>query len=309
VLVVDDNATNRLILAERLRRWGCNPTSAESGEAALSAMKRAAEAGEPFSLIMIDAQMPAMDGFALVEHIQRHPEFSRPTIMMLTSTGERLGITRCRELGIAAYLVKPIRANELRDALLGVISLKVQEAPPQELAWCQTPREDQRPQTGLRILLAEDNRVNQYFALRLLQKRGYEVVLVGSGREVLAALEKQTFDLILMDVQMPEMDGFEATTAIREKEKATGTHVPIVAMTAHAMAGDRERCLAAGMDNYVSKPIRSQELFAAIAASGSASGSLGAENRIDKKENGVGDQSVLLTRPDGDTELLKKLMD
>jgi CheY-like chemotaxis protein len=134
------------------------------------------------------------------------------------------------------------------------------------LAWCQSPREDQRPPTGLRILLAEDSQVNQYFALRPLQKRGYEVVLVGSGREVLAALEKQTFDLILMDVQMPEMDGFEATAAIREKEKATRTHVPIVAMTAHAMAGDRERCLAAGMNNYVSKPIRSQELFAAIAA-------------------------------------------
>jgi len=295
VLVVDDNATNRLILAERLRRWGCNPTSAESGEAALSAMKRAAEAGEPFSLVLTDAQMPGMDGFALVEHIQRHPEFSRPTIMMLTSTGQRLDVTRCRELGVAAYLVKPIRGHELRDALLAVIGMKVQEVPPRELARRQSPREDQRPPTGLRILLAEDNPVNQYFALRLLQKRGYEVVLAGSGREVLAALEKQTFDLILMDVQMPEMDGFEATAAIREKEKATGTHVPIVAMTAHAMAGDRERCLAAGMDNYVSKPIRSQELFAAIAASGS----LGAEDRIDKKENGVRDQSVLLTRPHG----------
>jgi signal transduction histidine kinase/DNA-binding response OmpR family regulator len=309
VLVVDDNATNRLILAERLRRWGCNPTSAESGEAALSAMKRAAEAGEPFSVIMIDAQMPGMDGFALVEHIQRHPEFSGPTIMMLTSTGQRLDVTRCRELGVAAYLVKPIRANELRDALLGVISLKVQEAPPPELARRQSPREDQRPQTGLRILLAEDSQVNQYFALRLLQKRGYEVVLVGTGREVLAALEKQTFDLILMDVQMPEMDGFEATAAIREKERATGAHVPIIAMTAHAMAGDRERCLAAGMDNYVSKPIRSQELFEAIAAFGPAPGSLGAENRIDKKDNGVLDESVLLTRAEGDTELLKKLID
>jgi CheY-like chemotaxis protein len=196
---------------------------------------------------------------------------------------------------VAAYLVKPIRGHELRDALLAVIGMKVQEVPPRELARRQSPREDQRPPTGLRILLAEDNPVNQYFALRLLQKRGYEVVLAGSGREVLAALEKQTFDLILMDVQMPEMDGFEATAAIREKEKATGTHVPIVAMTAHAMAGDRERCLAAGMDNYVSKPIRSQELFAAIAASGS----LGAEDRIDKKENGVRDQSVLLTRPHG----------
>jgi CheY-like chemotaxis protein len=309
VLVVDDNATNRLILAERLRRWGCNPTSAESGEAALSAMKRAAEAGEPFSLILTDAQMPGMDGFALVEHIQRHPEFSRPTIMMLTSTGQRLEVTRCRELGVAAYLVKPIRAHELRDALLAVISMKVQEAPPRELARRQSPREDQRPQTGICILLAEDNPVNQYFALRLLQKRGYEVVLAGSGREVLAALEKQTFDLILMDVQMPEMDGFEATAAIREKEKATRTHVPIVAMTAHAMAGDRERCLAAGMNNYVSKPIRSQELFAAIAAFAPAPGSLGAENRIDKKEDGVRDESALLTRPDGDTELLKELVD
>ena len=292
VLVVDDNVTNRLILAGRLSRWGCNPTSAESGEAALAALKRAAEAGEPFSLILTDAQMPGMDGFALVEHIQHHPEFSRPTIMMLTSTGQHLDVTRCRELGVAAYLVKPIRAHELRDALLAVISLKVQEAPPQELARRQSPGEDPRPQKGLCILLAEDNAVNQYFALRLLQKQGYEVVLAGSGREVLAALEKRTFDLILMDVQMPETDGFEATAAIREKEKATGTHVPIIAMTAHAMAGDRERCLGAGMDDYVSKPIRSQELFAAIAVFAPAPGSLGAENRIDKKENGVVDESV-----------------
>jgi signal transduction histidine kinase/CheY-like chemotaxis protein/HPt (histidine-containing phosphotransfer) domain-containing protein len=309
VLVVDDNATNRFILGEFLNRWGCKATLAESGEAALGALRRAAKMGEPFSIILTDAQMPGMDGFALVEHIQRHPEFARPTIMMLTSTDQHRDAARCRRLAVAAYLVKPIRAQELRAALLAVIGSKTLETTPPGRVKRPHLSEDQRFQPGLRILLAEDNPANQYFALRLLQKRGHEVVLAGNGREALEALEKQRFDLVLMDVQMPEMDGFEATAAIRERERATGAHLPIVAMTAHAMAGDREKCLAAGMDNYVSKPIRNKDLFEAINAFYPTKELSGKEDGSGNAEPGVLDKSGLLARVEGDGELLKTLAD
>ena len=309
VLVVDDNATNRFILGELLNRWGCKPVFAESGEAALLTLRRAAKTGETFSLILTDAQMPGMDGFALVEQIQRHPEFAHPTIMMLTSTDQHRDAARCRKLAVAAYLIKPIRAQELRDAMLAVIGSKTLETTPPERVKRPDRAQDQKFQAGLRILLAEDNPANQYFALRLLQKRGHEVVLACNGREALDAIEKHHFDLVLMDVQMPEMDGFEATAAIREKERATGTHLPIVAMTAHAMAGDREKCLAAGMDNYVSKPIRNKDLFEAIKAFYPAQESSGTEDGGNNAEPGVLDKSGLLARIEGDEELLRTLVD
>jgi signal transduction histidine kinase/DNA-binding response OmpR family regulator len=266
VLVVDDNATNRFILGELLTRWGGQTVSADSGEAALLALQEAAKAGEPFSLVLTDAQMPGMDGFALVERIRLHAEFARPIVMMLTSTDQHGGAARCRGLGVAAYIVKPIQAQELREAVLAVIGSRKLDAATPERVRPPELSEDQKLPTKLRILLAEDNPVNQHLARHLLQKRGHEVVVAGNGREALAALARHRFDLVLMDVQMPEMDGFEATAAIREKERTTGSHIPIVAMTAHAMAGDREKCMAAGMDKYVSKPIRNKELFDAIEA-------------------------------------------
>jgi CheY-like chemotaxis protein len=203
--------------------------------------------------------MPDMDGFALVEEIRRRPELSTATIMMLTSAGHRGDAARCQELGVAAYLLKPIRQSELREAIGRVLGAREREGaiPLITRFSLQDARE---PDANLRVLLAEDNLVNQRLAVRLLEKRGHRVVVAATGLEALQALEKESFDLVLMDVQMPEMDGLEATAAIREKEKGSGLHQAVVALTAHAMKGDREKCLASGMDGYLSKPIRPQEL-------------------------------------------------
>ncbi|MBI3697100.1 MAG: response regulator, partial [Acidobacteria bacterium] len=260
VLVVDDNATNRRILEEMLTKWEMRPTLADGGEAALAAMERAHAAGNPFPLVLTDAQMPGMDGFTLAERIRRNHQLAGAMIMMLTSVSLGSDAARCRELGVAAYLTKPIKQSELLDAILRVLGQPLQDHERAALVADYSLRENSR----LHILVAEDNPVNQKIAARLLRKRGYEVVVASDGKEALAALEKQRFDLVFMDVQMPHMDGFEATAAIREEEKATGAHVRIVAMTAHAMTGDRERCLQAGMDDYVAKPIRAEELYKAI---------------------------------------------
>ncbi len=242
-----------------LKRWEMKSRSVEGGEEALAQLSAAREAGEPYALILTDMHMPKMDGFALVERIRQRPELSTATIMMLTSAGHRGDAARCQELGIAAYLLKPIRQSELREAIARVLGAREQEgAIPLITRFSLQDARD--PTSVLRVLLAEDNPVNQLLATRLLEKRGHRVVVAANGREALAALEKESYDLVLMDVQMPEMDGFEATAAIREKEKGSGIHQPVIALTAHAMKGDRERCLAGGMDGYLSKPIRLQEL-------------------------------------------------
>ena len=259
VLVVDDNRTNRRILEGMLKRWEMKSRLVEDGEEALAQLSAAREAGEPYGLILTDMHMPKMDGFALVERIRQRPELSTATIMMLTSAGHRGDAARCQELGIAAYLLKPIRQSELREAIARVLGAREQKgAIPLITRFSLQDARD--PTSILRVLLAEDNPVNQLLATRLLEKRGHRVVVAANGREALAALEKESYDLVLMDVQMPEMDGFEATAAIREKEKGSGIHQPVIALTAHAMKGDRERCLAGGMDGYLSKPIRLQEL-------------------------------------------------
>jgi PAS domain S-box-containing protein len=259
VLVVDDNRTNRRILDGMLTRWEMRPVLADGGQAALAQLAAAREAGEPFGLILTDMHMPDMDGFELVEEIRRRPELATATILMLTSAGHRGDAARCQELGVAAYLMKPIRQSELREAVARVLGARQQEGaiPLITRFSLQDARE---PESFLRVLLAEDNLVNQRLAVRLLEKRGHSVTVAGTGLEALKALEKEKFDLVLMDVQMPEMDGLEATAAIREKEKSTGFHQTVVALTAHAMKGDREKCLAGGMDGYLTKPIRPQEL-------------------------------------------------
>lgn len=257
VLVVDDNATNRQILLKMLANWHTRPLAVESGAKAITALREAQGLGRNFPLILLDAQMPEMDGFALAESIKRNPEWGAATIMMLSSAGQRGDAKRCRELGVAAYLTKPVRQAELLDAVLTALGTRpIKDAAP-ALVTRHSLRENSH---HLRILLVEDNAVNQVLAVRLLEKRGHKVAVTGNGKEALAALEKDSFDLVLMDVQMPEMDGFEATATIREKEKTSGNHVPIIAMTAHAMTGDRERCLEAGMDDYITKPIRPEEL-------------------------------------------------
>jgi len=273
VLVVDDNQTNRCILGEMLRRWGMRPKLATNGDEALTMLQEAERSGTEFALLLVDSKMPEADGFTLVERIRQQADLRHMTIMMLTSAGQRGDAARCRELGIAAYLVKPIAQAQLLDAILNVLGRKVQtgrtagvgiggetaqEAP---LVTRHSLREAHQ---NLHILLAEDNVVNQVLACRLLEKHGHSVVVASNGRKALEELDKQKFDLVVMDVSMPEMDGFEAVAAIRAREEKTGTHMPIIAMTAHAMKGDRERCLAAGMDAYISKPLQPNELIQVI---------------------------------------------
>jgi signal transduction histidine kinase/DNA-binding response OmpR family regulator len=255
-LVVDDNATNRRLVEQLLRNWRMEPTAVDGGAEALRALLRARAAGAPFPLVLIDGRMPEMDGFALAARIKEDPTLTGSTVLMLTSDDRPGDLARCRDLGIAAYLVKPIRQSELLDAIVTAVGS------PEPAASTPAPA-PRRPATGrsLRVLLAEDNKVNQRLAVRLLEKRGHRVAVVDNGRDAVATAIAQPFDLILMDVQMPEMDGFEATAALRAAERGTGQRRPIVAMTAHAMKGDRERCLLAGMDEYLAKPIQPAEFF------------------------------------------------
>jgi two-component system, sensor histidine kinase and response regulator len=261
VLIVDDNATNRQILEKTLSYWNMRPTSASGAAAGLTLLQEAQASGAPFGLMLVDCHMPDIDGFMLVEQLQKLPQMRDLVTVMLTSGGQRGDGQRCKELGIAAYLIKPVLQSDLLEALLRVVGPRSGAAEPKQVITRHSLREARMP---LRVLLAEDNAVNQRLAVRLLEKEGHSVVVAGDGAKALAALERQPFDLILMDVQMPVMDGMEATAAIRKLEERSGAHIPIVAMTAHAMAGDRQRFLSLGMDGYVSKPIHSQDLFDTI---------------------------------------------
>jgi len=265
VLIVDDNRTNRRILERMLKRWEMKSTSVEDGQEALAQLSSAKKAGNPFGLVLTDMHMPKMDGFTLIEQIRQRPELSTAIIMMLTSAGHRGDGARCQELGVAAYLLKPIRQSDLREAIARVLGAREQKgAIPLVTRYSLQDARD--PATSLRVLVAEDNSVNQLLATRLLEKRGHRVMMTANGLEALAALEKESYDLVLMDVQMPVMDGLEATAALRAKEieKGDGIHQPVIALTAHAMKGDQDRCLAAGMDGYLAKPIRPQELDAVL---------------------------------------------
>lgn len=259
VLIVDDNATNRRLLEEILGNWGLRPVSTASGPEALLCLEEAHRSGCPFALVLLDGQMPDMDGFELAQRIGQHPEAAGAVLMMLTSGGQVGDLARCQDLGIRAHLMKPIKQSDLFDALMTVLDNPVHAPglPTEAFASTAAPRR-------LRVLLVEDNLVNQRLASLLLRKRGHEVVVAGNGQEALDALAQATFHAVLMDVQMPVMDGFEATGRIRGRETEGGPRLPIIAMTAHAMKGDRERCLAAGMDAYIPKPIQAHELFATL---------------------------------------------
>jgi CheY-like chemotaxis protein/nitrogen-specific signal transduction histidine kinase len=310
VLAVDDNPTNRRIIEETLWQWQMVPTVVDSGAAALEALQRACQAGEPFCLIILDAVMPEMDGYALAGLIRQHPEWVKATTMLLTSS-DHPGGARCRELGITSYLVKPIRQADLWRAILAALGASTAAEAPARPTLPPTPADAR----SLRILLAEDNAVNQKLAVCLLQKQGHTVEVVGTGREALAALVRQPFDLVLMDVQMPEMDGFEATARIRQREKATGGHVPIIAMTAYAMKGDRELCLQAGMDGYLSKPFRVAELTESIerlvpvrAAEAAQKSPTPAEDAVANAEKEL-DWKAALDQVEGNEDLLRDLVD
>jgi signal transduction histidine kinase/CheY-like chemotaxis protein len=262
VLVVDDNRTNRRILDVMLRGWGMIPTLVDSGAAGLAALTEAQTNDRPFTLVLLDFQMPGMDGFEFAERIHARPELSANTVMMLSSVGQRGDGVRCRELGIAAYLTKPVRQSLLVETMCAVLANKVVPARPAPLVTRHSLRETHRP---LHVLLAEDNAVNSLLATRLLKKQGHTVTLVTTGRGAVDAVAAEEFDLVLMDVQMPEMDGLEATGLIRESEIGTDRHIVIIALTAHAMSGDRQRCLDAGADGYLAKPFSLPQLVAAIA--------------------------------------------
>jgi PAS domain S-box-containing protein len=289
VLVVDDNHTSRRILAEMLRGWGMAPAPAEDGPAALAELKRAAGGGRPYRLALVDVMMPGMDGLGLAERIRQDPGLGGCAMVLLSSAGRPADPERCRELAVAGCLTKPVKQSELLAAILDALCAQAAGGQP---AGPPAPPAG-RPPAPLRVLLAEDGVVNQRVAVGLLALWGHTAVVAGNGREALAALEREPFDLVLMDVQMPEVDGFEATAAIRAREAGTGRHVPIIAMTAHAMKGDRERCLAAGMDGYVAKPVQPAELLQALGQFAPAAPAL--------------DRAALLARVGGDAQLLREI--
>jgi signal transduction histidine kinase/CheY-like chemotaxis protein len=258
VLIVDDNAVNRRILHTQLTRWHTRPTVVTNGREALDTLSAAAKAGRPFMLVLLDVNMPNLDGFQVAKEIAARPELAGATIMMLSSSGHPWETSRCRELGVSAYLTKPIQASDLHEAICRVLYR------PSTASAGTNKRSASHAARPMKVLLAEDNIVNQRVAVGLLARRGHTITVANNGLEALAELERGAFDVVLMDVQMPEMGGLEATAAIRERELVSGGHIRIVAMTAHAMKGDRERCLAAGMDAYLSKPIDPTLLYASL---------------------------------------------
>jgi signal transduction histidine kinase/CheY-like chemotaxis protein len=274
VLVVDDNLTNRRVLEELLRGWGMRPESAASARDALELTRQHTDGGKPFDIVLTDLQMAGMDGFSLAEELQRNAAGTKHVILMLSS-GDNVGnLARSREVGIAAYLTKPVRRCELRAAISAAI---VDGKPLGEHAGLSEQPDRRRPAPPadagrkLHILLAEDNEINQLVACGILEKAGHTVKVAQNGTEVVPMLGAESFDVVLMDIQMPEMDGFQATAAIREMEKHTGTHMPVIAMTAHALEGYREKCLMAGMDGYVTKPVRHDLLLKALTECGDMS--------------------------------------
>ncbi len=270
VLIVDDNATNRRILVEILANWMMKPTAVSGVTDALAELRRMADAGTPYAMVLTDANMPDVDGFELARQIHENRVLCRSMVMMLTS-GDRPGdIKRCGQLGVAAYLVKPIKQSELLDAILVAVGGQSSLTGSLEKSSSAT-RKASKPKS---ILLAEDSLINQKLAIGLLEKWGHRVTVANDGLEAVSLSGQNAFDLVLMDVQMPEMDGLDATRAIRRREELTGVHLPILAMTAHAMKGDRERCLEAGMDDYLMKPIRAEQLFQALERIGAATASI-----------------------------------
>ena len=307
-LVVDDNATNRRLLEEILSNWGMRPAMADGGWTGLETLRQAKSAGKPFPLVLIDALMPDMDGFTLAERIQEDPVLSGATIMMLTSSGHRGDAARCRKLGIAAYLHKPVKERDLLQAVLLAISSDRRNTKDAELITRHTLREEQRT---LRILLAEDDMVNRQLAEHLLRKFGHKVTSVSDGRKAVEAIRTagfDGFDVVLMDIQMPEMDGVEATAAIRALETGRPRRLPIIAMTAHAMKGDRARFLDAGMDGYIAKPVQPQELVSVIEQTVPKPQEAAREHQPKPAPQEVIDWKRALAAVDGDSELFHELL-
>jgi len=304
VLVVDDNGTNRLILEEMLNNWRMNPTAVESGQAALEEMLKAVRADEPFHLALLDGMMPQMDGLELAERIRQTPGLSETTLIMLSSAQNAAASARCRELGIDCCLMKPVKQSELLDSIVAALSVATaDEAAP--VVTVEYPESTK----SLHILLAEDGLVNQKVAVNLLQQRGHKVKVANDGQEAVDALDDRSFDAVLMDIQMPAMDGFEATAVIRKRESETGGHIPIIAMTAHAMKGDRERCLEAGMDGYIAKPIRAKDLYYTLEATVAKLQARQTQKSETAKEKDILDRDEILERTGASPETLKEIVE
>ena len=295
VLIIDDNATNRFVLREMVHRWGLRPTTADGGARGLEAIREATIQDDPYHVVLLDCHMPAMDGFMVAERIHEHPGMGGVTVLMLTSAERSSDITRCRELGLAAYLVKPVTQKELRATIVKVLS----GAP--ALGVPAVESKATRAERPLRILLAEDNVVNQKVAVSLLTRLGHQVTVAADGQAAVDAYRRHGFDLVLMDVQMPLLSGFDATRAIRQIEQASRTHMPIVAMTARAMKGDRERCLEAGMDDYISKPVQAKQMMEIIWRTLASSPAVQGTATID--------EAIALELVGGDEDVLRQIKD
>ena len=296
VLVVDDNATNRRVLERILRSWQMRPATVESGEAALDEIREGLSSGRPYPLALVDCVMPGMDGFELARRIRESPELSSTAIVMLTSA-DRLGdAARCRELGIKGFLIKPIKQAELRKAIAEALA----DLPAEKAESHEEPVVLNGDMKNLRILVAEDNQVNQMVARRMLEKSGHDVVVAADGKQALAALEQERFDVVLMDVHMPVMDGFETTAAIRHRQDGSGDRTPVIAMTANAIEQNLEQCLAAGMDAYITKPVQRDDLLRVIESTLIPA-------QVDGDENGAIDIDAALARIDNDREHLHEL--
>ena len=264
---MDDNATNLSILNEVLSNWGAKPVAVSSGPAALETLRSAEARGQPFVVALIDGMMPVMDGLDLARHIRSEPKIAGVLLLMLTSSGPPEDENVCRDLQISVCLTKPVRQSELLNALMRALVLNAQpDAAPTECKRGEGRVDTISPDGGLQVLLVEDHPVNQKVAVRMLERMGRSVVVVSDGFQAIEALEVADFDVVLMDLQMPRMDGFEAVRAMRQREAEQGCHTWVLALTAHAMQGDRERCLAAGFDDYLAKPIRQSDLEAALKA-------------------------------------------
>ncbi|MCH7725927.1 MAG: response regulator, partial [Planctomycetes bacterium] len=297
VLIVDDNATNRRILHDMLNNWGMNPTAVSGAQLGIQLMRDAQEHGEPFRLVLSDVNMPDVDGFQFAEWIRGDTALAETILIMLTSSGRPGDVARRDSLRVNGHLMKPVKQSELFDAIVVALGVNSVEDETSESA-----NMDEVELGPLRILLAEDNLVNQKLVIGALPS--HKITVANNGAEAVSTWEKNEFDVILMDIQMPEMDGFEATKVIRSREQQTGRHMPIIAMTAHAMKGDRERCLEAGMDDYVAKPIRVRELVDKLAALTSATTNDGLTDNVNTAEQAVVDWSTALRNVNGNQKLL-----
>jgi CheY-like chemotaxis protein/HPt (histidine-containing phosphotransfer) domain-containing protein len=312
VLIVDDNATNRRILRTTVAQWNLRPTSVEDGRTALLEVRRAADAGEPFRLVLLDAMMPEMDGFTFATRVRAQWSPAALPIILLSSSNAPSDAVQHGTLGLT-YLTKPVKQSDLQRTIRHVLSAG---SSARQSDACPVSANPRPPAPGLRVLVAEDIAVNQKLAVRLLARQGHEAVVVDDGEQALAALEQGGFDLVLMDLQMPVLDGLEATRLLRERERArplaTGQHVPVIAMTAHAMQGDRERCLAQGCDDYVAKPMRFRDLTAAIerCLARAESAVRPGPPAPEPEPNAAGilfNHSSALAEVDGDEDLLREL--